>query len=857
MKKIFNSKIVKIIFIVLIIFVVLYSISFFVLKKFLTEDKIKNLISQNLSKAGFLVKIENLSYNFGIFNTSVSLNDFWLENEIFYLKSKNVRLSFNPYKVIFKKEIDLKRVDLSDFEIFIKKERKDTLKEKNEKVDEKKGGIEIFSNIYFKNGSIVYDTFNIKNLKGFLKFSYNEKIDFETNLNFDFSFKGNYLKNNSIIAKGNLDSNLNIQKINVKNELLEVDGNLEKKEEDLKYSFSFKTISLENIVNLFYKNEKFKIHGNTSGILRGELSIKDDFKKQIDSIIQEMELQFSSFALSYEKDTIYVFENSILNKQRDKLVFFGNILFNKDTLDAQITLSPQMFLNDTIDLVLNLDGMDLKISERFLKDKKIKISGKSKISFKTLCDKKFITDIDSLVSKSYITFNSSTVRFFYDTLNLILKQAEVNLDKGILKGFSKVEEDGSFGTLSISGDYLKKIFEISTLSTFPVQKFLKGYQGNGELNGKITLNLKDKKNYGLLSIRLKNLKVPNLSDIFTLNVQDVKFKNFAENVELKNILLDGKNLSGVVKSLNFSYGKNLISFSGEIYAEYLNYDSLFVQQKKVDQKEKTKPPKIDEKLKGNLKVTVKRLFFKDELLENIVMIIKVENGVLTVDPLNSNFLKGNLAGKFVYNSKNSGYINSNFEGKNVFLDDFMKRKKYLPFDIGAKVDLKSDLNFFQDKVKESINGKIDVKAKNGWIHFTGLVEKISSVLKLPLADTFYFDDMYGEFEIDSQKVKFEDFEMEKNGHNLLYSGVVDFNKSMNVKGRYTIDMRVADTGLLEKILKMTNYPSDTIYVDFEITGNYSKPNINIKYNSVGEYLKDKTNESVNQMIDDLKNMFKR
>ncbi len=99
--------------------------------------------------------------------------------------------------------------------------------------------------------------------------------------------------------------------------------------------------------------------------------------------------------------------------------------------------------------------------------------------------------------------------------------------------------------------------------------------------------------------------------------------------------------------------------------------------------------------------------------------------------------------------------------------------------------------------------------------------------------------------------------MEKNGHNLLYSGVVDFNKSMNVKGRYTIDMRVADTGLLEKILKMTNYPSDTIYVDFEITGNYSKPNINIKYNSVGEYLKDKTNESVNQMIDDLKNMFKR
>jgi hypothetical protein len=427
----------------------------------------------------------------------------------------------------------------------------------------------------------------------------------------------------------------------------------------------------------------------------------------------------------------------------------------------------------------------------------------------------------------------------------------------MIKGFSRIEDDKTNGTLSISGDYSKQIVEISALSTLNVQKFFKNYNGDGEVNGNVKFFLKEKKISVFFSLRLKNVKIPNINDNFNVNLQEAKFKNFAENLEFKNLLIDGKNISGIIKILNINYNKSFIKFSGEVNADYLNYDSLFIPTPKVDQKSKSKPPKIDEKLKGNLKVSVKRLYFKDEFLENIVLNLKVENGILTVDPVNADFLKGKIGGKFVYDSKKDGYINSNFEGKKVVLDDFMKRKKYLPFDMGAKVDVKSDLNFYQDRVKESLNGRIDITAKGGWVHFTGIIAKISSILNIPLSDTFYFDDMYGEFEIDSQKVKFEDFEMEKNGHSILYSGTVDFNRNMNIKGRYTIDMNIADTGLLEKILEMTNYPSETIYVDFEIGGTYSKPDIKIKYNSVGEYLKDRTNESVNQMIDNLKNMFKK
>ncbi|MEO0233972.1 MAG: AsmA-like C-terminal region-containing protein [candidate division WOR-3 bacterium] len=851
------KKIVKIVLIILVLIVVIYSIGFFIIKNFLTEERIKSLVYQNLSKAGFLVQIKTLSYDLGFFTSSVVLKESWIENELFSVKSKNVKLSFNPFKIIFKKELELKRVDISDFDILVKNQKKESEEKTDENLSEKKDGISIFSNIYFRNGNITYDTFSLKNLDGFLRFSYNKSFDFETNINFDFTYKGNNLSNNSITAKGVIDSTIEIKKITLKNQLAEIDGNLTKSDKKVYYSLSFKTLSFDKIVKMFYKDEHLNIFGNTLGIIKGEYSLGEDFTKQVDKIINELEVHFSSFGFNFKDDSISIFENSLLNKQFDKLVFFGNISFNEDTSDIDITFTPQKFFNDTIELVINLGGVNLKNTERFIREKKVKISGKAKINFKILCDKKDIKNPDTLLLKSYIKFNSPFIKLDYDTFNLVLKQIELTSDKGIVKGFSKIEDDKTNGTLSISGDYSKQIFEISTLSTLNAQKFFKNYKGDGEINGNVKFFLKEKKNSGFFSLRLKNVKIPNINDNLNLNLQEAKFKNFAENFELKDLLINGKNVSGTIKNLNINYGKSLINFSGEVNVDYLNYDSLFVPVPNGDQKSKSKPPKIDDRLKGNLKILVKKLYFKDEFLENIVLNLKVENGILTVDPVNADFLKGKIGGKFVYNSKKDGYINSNFEGKKVFIDDFMKRKKYLPFDMGAKVDVKSDLNFYQDKVKESLNGKIDITAKGGWVHFTGIIEKISSVLNLPLSDTFYFDDMYGEFEIDSQKVKFDDFEMEKNGHSILYSGTVDFNRNMSIKGRYTIDMNIADTGLLEKILEMTNYPSDKIYVDFEIRGTYSKPDIKIKYNSVGEYLKDKTNESVNKMIDNLKNMFKK
>lgn len=851
------KKIIKILLTIIILILIIYSVGFFFIKNFLTEERIKSLVYQNLSRAGFLVQIKNLSYDLGFFSSSVILKESWIENDLFSVKSKIVKLNFNPFKIVFKKELELNRIEISDFEIFVKNQKKLNEKNTEEMVDGKKEGISIFSNIYFKNGYITYDTFNLKNLNGFFKFSYNKNFNFETNCNFDLVYKEKDIKNNSITARGVIDSTFEIKKFMLKNKLAEVEGNLRKSEKNIYYSLSFKTISFDEIVKIFYRNEDLNIFGNALGIVKGEYYFGEDFKKQIDGIVKELEVHFSSFGFTFKNDTIYIFENSFLNKQFDKLVFFGNVSFNSDTSDIDITFNPQKFMKDSVDLVINLGSVNLRNIERYIKEKRLKLSGKSKINFKIVCDKKDVNYPDSLLLKSYVKLVSPFVKVNYDTFNIVLKQIELTSYKGTVKGFSKIDGDGTYGTLSISGDYSKQIFDISIFSNLNVQQFFKRYKGEGEINGAVTFFLKEKKNSGFLSLRLKNLRIPDINDNFSLVLNEAKFKNFSENLEIKNLILDGKNLKGTIKTLKINYGKNLITFTGEANADYLNYDSLFIPAQKVDTKSKSKPPKIDEKLKGNLKIFVNKIYFKDELIENILLNMKVENGILTVDPVNADFLKGKIGGKFIYNSKNDGYINSKFEGKKVVLDDFMKRKKYLPFEIGAKVDVKSDLNFYQDRVKESINGKLDISAKNGWIHFTGIIEKISSILNLPLSDTFYFDDMYGEFEIDSQRVKFDDFEMEKNGHSILYSGTVDFNKNMNIKGRYTININIANTGLLETILKMTDYPSDTIYVDFEIRGTYSKPDVKINYNSIGEYLKDKTNENVNRMIDDLKNMFKK
>ncbi|PIP13101.1 MAG: hypothetical protein COX48_05235 [bacterium (Candidatus Stahlbacteria) CG23_combo_of_CG06-09_8_20_14_all_34_7] len=248
--------------------------------------------------------------------------------------------------------------------------------------------------------------------------------------------------------------------------------------------------------------------------------------------------------------------------------------------------------------------------------------------------------------------------------------------------------------------------------------------------------------------------------------------------------------------------------------------------------------------------------FKSEDIRNGELVIKISDGNIFVYPVKAELMKGKMNGNIEYYSQKNGLIKSNVKSEKIDINEFLTKNRFVPFTIGAKVDMNSDLEFMQNKVKETVKGTIEIKAGDGWLLMPDIISNISNVLKLPLSDTFYFDDMYGEFNIDSQCVRFDDFVMEKNGRSLNYGGRVDFAKNMKLTGKYIIDMKIADIGLLERILRMADYKSDSIVVDFEVNGTYLKPKVSIKYNSVEEYLKNRTNDAVNNMIDELNNLFK-
>ncbi len=847
------KRIVKLFLVTLVLFISFYLISIFLIKTFLNEEKIKNLIYNNLAKSGYKFETKKINFSFYLFDTSALLEEVHLENEVFNMHGKLLKISFNPINIIFKKRIDLKDINLVDFELIFKN------KKTSEKIesDTMKGKIlEIFTDIYLKKGTIVYDKIFITDLSGHLKVQYDSSLSFETNLLFDFNYEKYSFNSNRLILRGIFDSFLYLEKVNFKNSLFEIYGNLKKNDNNLNYNLSYTILKSDSLTELF----KIK-NLSTSGVLNGSFSglyiLGKPFKEQTDSLIKNIEVQFSNFNLSYDKYKIKIFDDCVLTKQNENIILWGEICFNDDTSGLNFIFNFQKIFEDTFDFIINLDAFNLKNLQNFIQDKKLYLNGESKLKISSTVERNLVKNLDSLINYSNILFSSASIKLLYDTFNLDISNIDVKIKKGILKGLFKLENEYLKGLVNISGDYSKNMVSLSTLSKFKIGKFVKNYSADGEVDGKIVFNIKDKSNYGNLNLKLANLTGEGFNDSLRMVINKVTFKNLTREVKIETLFFDGRYISGNSRDLSFNRFKDKVILSGNLNLDYINYDSLFFKKSSENEKKESKPPVIDKKYKGTFKITAGKLLFKDELLENVKLDIILDTGLFIVKNVNSNFLKGKIGGNFSYFSYREGYIESYFEVKDVVIDDFMKRKHYLPFDMGSKIFTNTQLNFYHNKVKESLKGKIDVESKQGWIHFTGLMGKISSALNLPIPDTFFFDDMYGEFEVDSQKVKFEDFEMQKNGHYLVYKGEVDFNKVMDIEGIYLIDMRIADTGLLEKILRISSYPSDSIVVKFRLKGDYKKPNIIITYNSIGSYLKEKTDENINRMLNDLKGIFKR
>ena len=196
-----------------------------------------------------------------------------------------------------------------------------------------------------------------------------------------------------------------------------------------------------------------------------------------------------------------------------------------------------------------------------------------------------------------------------------------------------------------------------------------------------------------------------------------------------------------------------------------------------------------------------------------------------------------------------------FENKNIEIADFIKRHKISPYDIGGKIYSKSTFNFNINDIKHTIKGKLSIDANNGWMKNPDLLNNIFKVLGFPLSDTFYFEKMSGEFDIYDSAAFFNNFYMEKNGYSIEYSGKIDFNNNIFINGHYIIDLNIADTGPLEKLLRHVYYTKDSIIFDFKIDGDYKKPKVRITHSSISDFLKNKTQKFVDDFVDKINNLF--
>jgi hypothetical protein len=835
------------------VIIIILSLGFYILVKTqLSTENINNKIMEIAAKSGYEVKFDNSQYKIGLFTLSAELGNISIRSKEFFLTCKKVSIILNPFLALQKKfELSNLLLDTPILTIY-KTESSDTVSS-----EKKDSGILLTTTLKIINGEVKYDTLSINSVNGLMFVNIDKKIAFTGNLTLKSDIK--YLKDFNLMTvslTGAYETGLELEKTVLSTKYFT--ANAKVKETDGEYSYSiFGTIDSTNyLINKFASIDSFDFKGGFDYFVKGIYHSKSPMDSQYESLIDSFQLDPKSVQVNFKSYNLLLEDLSFINKQGNHFVVSSNWIIDSLPIEFIFIADYKMLFNDTLKAKItskgipiskitdNISGLEYTIDGRIASNSEISISLSN------------ILNLDSLISSGKHRVTCGEAYIIKDSIIAEIKSFEIKAEFNKIIGSMSLNGRGIDGNIFFKGDYAKKEIVATTLSKLDLNYYKKSMTGKGEINANLKYNYGNNEYTVNASGSVGNFTEKNLNDTIDISFDGLEIEN-GKNMKLSSLVFAGNNIDGTAKNLIFNKGEKEDIISGNVDFAFFNYDSIFVPKKpKENETVKSEPPKIDKRYKGEIKGFFDRMIFKSEDIRNGELVIKIANGDIFAYPIKADIMKGKINGNVEYYSEKNGLIHSKIESKKVDINEFLTKNKFVPFTIGAKVDLKSDLTFLQHKVKETVKGDIIVEAKDGWLLMPEIISNISKVLKLPLSDTFFFDDMYGDFNVDSQRVKFDDFTMEKNGHSLDYSGRVDFNKNMNLKGKYVIDMRIADTGLLEKILRMANYESDSIIVDFDVLGTYSKPRVAITYNSVGEYLKNQTNDAVNDLIEEMNNLFK-
>ncbi|MCK4524559.1 hypothetical protein KAU15_06500, partial [candidate division WOR-3 bacterium] len=802
---------------------------YLVVKNEMKAEKIAKRIEALSEQTDYHVSFDNIDYSLSLSGLNAVMYDVNIDSDIFDFISRKVNLNLNIFRFLFK-EIVINNMTIYDGVLILKNIRSDSLIETN-------NNISLISDIFLKDCMIIYDTLTISEINGKCRISGKDNISITGKLSFLPEMK--YLNklgkcSSSFAVLGKNRWTILLNRMDFENGI-RMNGDITITNDSIDYEVNIKSNDL-SIINQLIDTD-FRFNGNSELSISGYYMLNDSLKENLKYIKNiDIDLNTAEIQLPYEEIKIRFLNGSTIKSDLENIDLNLNISVFDRIYNIIGFADYDSLINKRISSQLQLLKSDISIIEEFNND--ILLKGNIDIDVNT----DFIIDsmhvLSHLILNTAFKTNFNKIEVKIDTYNFILTNGTISKMRNPVK-YSFSSEYRNMN-VSVKGEcnVIDSMIKADVSVKGELNNFINDFYGKINIDSRVYYNLKKNALYGNAALDAKNIKGKGFNDIINVSAKDISFNGF-EHIDAKNINITGTFFKSNIKKLTL-LNKDKIKINMDMELMDVNLDSLFpISDSAQSIKEKSiVKPDIPNNLEVYTFATCNRAIFRGEDISNISFYGYLRNDSLVIDSLYCDLVKGNAEGNLLYFPEN-GYVYTDLNMKNIEISEFLSRHPISPYNVGGRVNAKSQISFHQDSLKESVNGLIITEIKGGYMLAPNILRNISNVIRYSMNDTFFFDNMYGEFNVKDQAVFFDEFFMEKNGHLLVYGGNVDFEKQIFVDGKYIIDMRIADTGVFEDILKNAGFEEDSVYVDFEILGDYKLPVIDIKSNSITAFLKSK------------------
>lgn len=807
----------------------------------LREEKLKTRIREIAAENGYSVSMNDIGYSFSFSGLTAFITDADVESKLFKLHAERIYFDLDIWLLI-KKQIRFRSINVDNFSLTVFKQ-KDSVKEAMPG-----GNLEFSSNILLKNGTAQYDAFNLHDINGRLSLITEDEILAKGEMRFTSgnNYPARFGAINIIFSLSYGDS-LIVHKCQYDN------GNI--------------------IGNASGSLGKGGIHFSTSGHLE-DLNIIRQFVNIDDTLLFKGSAEYTAdgyydFGLDYKQNILNLnmaeatltAETGILNhnissdkltliKQDSAVEYNGRVCIDSTDIPLKGMLMLGPVLEKHISATFNADSINTELLSRFINDVHVKgwvsAEGMINLPFDSI-------NFDYISGSTDAVVYGRTLQAEYDTFTVQIDSVRAFLKQDTLTGVASALYKGVQALAKYSGIVTKRDIRANFSAKGYISRFVNNLNGNFTAKG--DLHFKGKTENMIINTGLQISDINNkdwFNDTLNADISIITITGM-KKLNMKDARFKGTYIKGKIDNADVSVNNGSYRFDASFIIDSLMLDSL-IKPDTTKPNIETKPYELPHNYSGTFRGIIERTEFKKEVLKNLSVKGNLEKGIVNAD-FEGDMLKGRITGdmKLSFDSKYTSALE--FKTENIDAHRFLINHKLFPYEIGGMIFSDSKLEFVKEHVKETVKGNVYVQVKDGWMLAPSLLKEVTNALKYEMSDTFYFETMTGDFDVDTQVVSFDDFYMEKNGHSITYSGWGDFNKNINVKSQYIIDMRIADTGFFEKLLRSTDYESDSVIVNFDITGNFSKPGISMKGNSVGDYLKGQTQQFVDDFINDLNKIF--